>query len=111
MESGEIPNNKVTASSQYSGHPPHKGRLNYYPAWAASSSNANQWLQIDLGGQYHTITRVTRVATQGHTSNGQWVTQYKLQFRDSGVSFQNYKEQGQTTPKVEVNKMNCLLRT
>lgn len=115
MESGAILDAQVTASSEYSNHQAYKGRLNHGPAWAASSNNANEWLQIDLGGQYHTITRVTRVATQGTSSSyDEWVKAYKLQFSDSGASFEYYKEQGQTSAKVkftqsQLKRPRCIL--
>lgn len=52
---------------------------------------------MDLNSQY----RVTRVATQGKNGQDQWVTAYKLQYKEDGGSFQNYKEQGQSNDKVE----------
>ena len=37
--------------------------------------------------------RITRVATQGRYSYDQWVTMYRLQYGDDGMTFQYYKDQ------------------
>ncbi len=70
MSSGAITVAKISASSQYSAnHAAIQGRLHFQYLWKAGSwsagrKDANQWLQIDLIGQYI----VTRVATQGRNS-------------------------------------------
>ena len=76
MESREIPNAKVNASSMWNTkHAPGQGRLNfqetarYSGAWAAKFNDVNQWLQIDLTSSF---IKVTRVATQGRNYNVQW---------------------------------------
>lgn len=104
MESGLISDLQISASSRWdSNHAPTQARLNYQEtksksgAWAAAHNNDKQWLQISLGN-----TKITRVATQGRNyspswpygSHSQWVTKYKLQYSDDGVTFQYYKEQG-----------------
>ena len=66
-------------------------------AWRADTLDSNQWLQIYLGSAF---TRVTRVATQGRSDFGQWVTSYKLQYSNNGVTFHYYKEHGQNVDKV-----------
>ena len=111
MESGAIADAEITASSQYNdNHAASQGRLNFKEtgaksgSWAAETRDGNQWLQVDLGNQQ---TTVTRVATQGRNYNGQWrnshsqwVTKYKLQYRiNDGVNFAYYKDKGQTVNK------------
>ena len=92
MQSRAITDEQITASSEFdANHAAIQGRL-YFQA------GANQWLQIDLIGQYI----VTRVATQGRNRNDQWVTEYKLQYGDDGKNFQYYRELGQTTDKVKI---------
>ena len=106
MESGSILDAQMSASSQYNGHnDASAGRLrqekNGIPggAWTPLTSDANQWLQIDLDSYY---TTVTRAATQGRCcSYAQWATQYRLQYSNNGVDFQYYKELGQVTDKVK----------
>lgn len=54
--------------------------------WSAKRNDANQWLQVD----FVDIATVKRVATQGRVEYSQWVTKYKLQYRNDGQSFQTY---------------------
>ena len=99
VESGAISNGQMTASTSYdSSIVAHIGRLNGPQSWSPKVDDVNQWLQVDLGLNNH---NVTGVATQGRSSAvvSQWVKTYKLQFKD-GVSFQYYRELGQTTDKV-----------
>ena len=106
MENGAISDGQISASSFFHDwHHPSLARLflqrtaYHGGGWSAQTSDSNQWLQVDLNSQY----RVTRVATQGQNAQEwyQWVTTYKLQYKDDGGSSQNYKEQGQSTDKVE----------
>ena len=106
MESGVISDEQITASSYYVGNLNNRAiyaRLHFQAtqqtagSWSADTKDVNQWLQVDLS-QY---TNVARVATQGRDSRyGRWVTEYKLQYSNDGVNFQNYTEQGQNTSKV-----------
>ncbi|XP_068684952.1 EGF-like repeat and discoidin I-like domain-containing protein 3 [Montipora foliosa] len=102
MESGLISDLQIGASSRWDiNNGPSQGRLNYKEtkskagAWVAACNDVNQWLQICLGNAI-----ITRVATQGRNHNSwphgvhnQWVTKYKLQYSNDGVTFQYYKEQ------------------
>lgn len=116
MESGEVTDAQVTASSEYEYGDEENvrvamvipGRLHFQEndsiagAWVANTSDENQWLQVDLGDQY---AKVTGVATQGRNSLTfqQWVTKYKLQYSDNEETFQFYRDRGRTTDKVKVN--------
>ena len=104
MESGEISNGQVSASSEWDGnHAAIQARLYFEAApdkagsWSAKYNNLDQWLQIDLGSKHE----VTGLATQGRNGYGQWVTKYKVQYSDNGVNFQYYMEQGQAAIKVK----------
>ena len=102
MQSGFISDAQITASSEYNSHlAAENSRLHNGTAWSADINDASQWLQIDLGVQYPTVTSV---ATQGSSSYSEWVTEYKLQFSNDGVNFQYYVEQGQVADKVRSNK-------
>ena len=100
MESGDIPNQKITASSQFdANHAPNQGRLHFQATaylagcWSSSVLDTNQWFQVDLGQHFN----VTRVATQGRNGHTQWVSKYKLQYSNDGVNFPYYTDdQGQT---------------
>ncbi|KAL9968117.1 hypothetical protein ACROYT_G026449 [Oculina patagonica] len=102
MESGLITDAQITASSQYdANHAAIQGRLNFQAGggkqggWSARTNDGSQWLQIALPG----YTKITRFGTQGRNGYGQWVTKYKLQFSEDGVTFSYYREPGQNSPK------------
>ena len=105
MENGDILDGQISASSELDvDNAAIQGRLYFKVtgtkrgAWSAAQSDRKQWLQVDLGSQF---TKVTRIATQGQNGgNTQWVRRYKLQYSDDGVSFQNYREEGQSSNKV-----------
>ena len=62
--------------------------------WAAGANNLPQWFQVYL----RIKTPVTFVATQGR--NSQWVTKYKLNYSNDGISFQVFKQDGESSDKV-----------
>ena len=103
MKNGAISDGQITASSQYNPNlAPFQGRLDFTKfkagSWSTNRNDLNQWLQVDLGNEN---TKVTRVATQGRNDYSQWVTKYKLQYSNNGVTFQYHREQGQTADKVK----------
>ena len=104
MEFGAIKDGQIQASSEWDlNHAAIQGRLKFQKsgikqgAWSARKNDNNQWLQIDLQASY---TKVTAVASQGRNQVNQWVTKYKLQYSNDGVTFRYYREQGQTVDKV-----------
>ena len=104
MESRDISNRQVSASSEWDGNSAAiQGRLYFKAAhgkvgsWSAKNNNLDQWLQIDFGSKHD----VTGLATQGRNGYRQWVTKYKVQYSDNGVNFQYYIEQGQAAIKVK----------
>jgi len=105
MANGTISDGQISASSQMdSSHAANQARLHLKAnagkagSWSARSNDVNQWLQIDLGSQH---TNVIRVATQGRNDFLQWVTKYKLQYSNDGVTFQYYREQGKNADMVK----------
>ncbi|XP_035687608.1 EGF-like repeat and discoidin I-like domain-containing protein 3 [Branchiostoma floridae] len=94
METGDIPNSAITASSEYEhndGHHAFYGRLNRedgYIAWCTGTLLADEWLQVDLGG----VAIVYGVIIQGRHVGSMWVTSYKLQFSWDGSSWTTYKD-------------------
>ena len=105
MDSGAITDAQITASSQWdANHAAIQARLHFKKvtgkagSWSARKNDLNQWLQVDLGG----FTTITRVATQGRNGVDQWVTQYRLQYSDDGVTFQFYKKTRSRSPKVSL---------
>ncbi|XP_078352365.1 lactadherin-like [Oculina patagonica] len=109
MEDGRITDNQISASSELdSGHAAIQGRLHFQAtstkagSWRATTTDANQWLQIDLSSQYN---KITGVATQGRNGLNEHVRSYKLQYSNDGVTFQYYKEPGEVAEKVHLP--NC----
>ena len=114
MESGAISDFQISASSEWdSAHAAFYGRLHHVATpgshsgvWASGISDANQWLQVDLG--IHSSSTITRVATQGRAYlHNQWVTKYKMQHSNDGINFLYYRELGQTAHKVRYTESNC----
>jgi len=103
MENRFIKDAQITASSEHSSPlAAIQARLNFKAgggkngAWSARSNDANQWIQVDLGG----LTNITGIATQGRNIVTQWVTKYQLQYSDDGVNFHYYKALCEKLPKV-----------
>ena len=95
MESGSIPDNRITASSQIS--QAKNGRLNRKGSWCASTSNSNPYLEIDL----QTFHVMCAVATQGDSLADNWVKTYSLQISTDGTFWTNYNEFGKV-------KVSCI---
>ena len=103
MESGAILDAQITASSEFNGnHAATQGRLNFLAvpgkagSWSSRTNDVNQWIQIKFPG----YTKITQFATQGRNAFNQWVTKYKLEYSEDGVTFHYYHEPGQSAPKV-----------
>ena len=104
MESREISDAQISASSHWFYHAARQGRLNFKQqgmkqgGWSPRTNDLNQWLQVDIGS----YTTVTGIATQGRNSVRwpQWVTKFKLQYSVDGVIFQFYMEPGNNAAKV-----------
>ena len=93
MESGSIPDSKITASSEQSANTPAKnGRLNFTSgsSWCAGTSDTNPYLQIDL----QTLHIICAVSTQGNSQADQWVKNYTLNISTDGSGWTDYKEIG-----------------
>ena len=93
MESGQILDSAITASSFYSEYyKPWYGRLNLYLgrcAWSTlTAGRDNAWIQVDLGD----INLVTGVATQGRCTEDERVTSYTVAHSTDGVNWKFYKE-------------------
>ena len=89
LESGEIPESAMTASSVYNQYSPAgRGRLNkvrdggYYGAWFPRTARPGEWIQIDLGKN----VKVTKIATQGSYNIATWTKTYSLSYRIQGGS-------------------------
>ena len=91
MESGKIPDSRITASSEWdSFHGASNARLNfckYSGSWSSRYNNQNQWLQVDF--QYRAT--ITDILTQGRGNHHQWVRSYTVSFSNKGRKFKLYR--------------------
>ena len=102
MESRAIPDSAVTASSTWDSRlQPWQARINNEHCWSAGTSVVGEWLQVDLGKD----TAVTKVATQGRSTSGQWVKSYKILFSLDEANWNEYQIGG----VVKVNIVNVRL--
>ncbi|XP_062370855.1 coagulation factor V [Cinclus cinclus] len=111
MESGEIKNTQITASSTktswFNTWDASLARLNQngkMNAWRAKLNNNQQWLQIDL----LTVKKITAIATQGVTSMSaeNFVKTYVLLYSNEGSKWKSYTEGSSSVPKVFLGNAN-----
>ena len=103
MENEEISDTQISASSQLDeNNAAVQARLNLKEdgnkqgGWSALINDFNQWLRVDLGR----YTTVTRVATQGKSGHDQWVSRYRFQYSDDGMTFTYVKKTENSSAKV-----------
>ncbi|KAK1116702.1 hypothetical protein K0M31_018165 [Melipona bicolor] len=98
MESGDIPDSAITASSSYvTNVGPRNGRLRKETAggaWCPKNQierGIREWLQVDLSGPHV----ITGVQSQGRYDRGrgqEYVEEYTLEYRRPGfIEWQRYK--------------------
>lgn len=61
-----------------------------FGAWCAEAIDMDQWFQVDL----LQTTNVSAVASQGDILDGNWVTEYSLNYSCDGVRWFSYDFQG-----------------
>ncbi|XP_066294609.1 uncharacterized protein [Branchiostoma lanceolatum] len=87
MESGAIPDDRITASSfQHVGSEPYLGRLNgvaVVGAWVSKYNSIGEWLRVNLGE----MKLVMGTIIQGRRTDDQWVQSYKLQYSFDGITW------------------------
>ncbi|XP_052093811.1 neurexin-4-like isoform X2 [Mytilus californianus] len=83
-----IPNSNFWASSSSSDvRQPYKARLeDSTGAWTASILDTNQYLGIDLGGEYI----LTDIWTQGRQGSGEFVTEFYIAFSSDKTTWREY---------------------
>ena len=107
MESGAIPNNKITASgwNKYGTKPgePWNGRLNSRSwGWVNhDGASKQQYIQIDLGVK----KKINAIATQGSFYTSDRVKKYRIAYHDGSVYF--YKINGAI--KVSIAFLRCVV--
>ena len=108
MQNGKIEDSAVSASTEYgTAYKAINGRLHFVyrsgriGAWAAKTSDAYQFLQVNFGDW----TKVTRVAIQGRSDSNQWVKNFTLSYGYDHIFFKDYKADG--IKKVSGRQVNC----
>jgi hypothetical protein len=95
MESGEILDSQISASSEYDiRHSAQNGRLNFEDpdkanAWAPRTSSGS-WLQVD----FKILAIITEVLTQGRREYSQWVKSFTLSYTNNSNEFVEYVQNG-----------------
>ncbi|XP_026147219.1 neuropilin-1a-like [Carassius auratus] len=94
MESGEITEDRISASSQYNpSWSPLRSRLNFPEnGWTPSEDSAREWIQVDLGF----LRYVTAIGTQGaiskETKKAYYVRTYKISVSSNGEDWITLKD-------------------
>ncbi|PFX13518.1 Disintegrin and metalloproteinase domain-containing protein 9 [Stylophora pistillata] len=90
MQSGDIKDNQITASSSRPADLPHYGRLHNKKYWCAKEKNKNEYIQVDLGQE----RTVNSILIQGRGNWYDWVTGFFLFYSDDGQRWTGYSESG-----------------
>ncbi|XP_038068978.1 EGF-like repeat and discoidin I-like domain-containing protein 3 [Patiria miniata] len=102
MEDGTIQDDRITASSiRSTTYPAREARLNNDKGWAASSDDANPWIEVDLVQS----TVVTGVTTQGGYS--WYVTAYKVAYKKQPSSDREHVTDGNGNAKVFIGNTDA----
>ncbi|XP_076827511.1 neuropilin-1a isoform X1 [Brachyhypopomus gauderio] len=94
IESGEIPSDQITASSQYNPNwSPERSRLNNFEnGWTPAEDSNKEWIQVDLGF----LRFVSAIGTQGaisqETNRKYFVKTYKVDVSSNGEDWITLKE-------------------
>ena len=87
-----IPDNQMSASTQYNDSQAAYGRLNYNRGgWCAREANrTDDWLQVD----FNRTVQVCGVATQGYNDgeNSAWVESFELSFSSDEKTWTTYED-------------------
>jgi len=76
MESGAIPDDKITASTFKTGYEARKARLNRNSCWMPMQDKNTEYIKIN----FTSVTNISAIATQGAPNDGCWVTRFSLQW-------------------------------
>lgn len=87
LETSDVPDINITASSYIESNPPSAARLGSHVGWCPLNVT-NAFLQIDLGVPY----RLPAVATQGHHADGSFVTRYAIMLSLDGIHWTEFEK-------------------
>lgn len=104
MEDGSIPDDRITASSQWGSYwLPSDARLNLNRCWYPAQF-VGSWLQVYNMGL--DPMHIEGVVTQGHPDYDDWVTHYQVQYSIDGTAWLYVN--GDSTPQVRVLSKDTL---
>ncbi|GAA6074574.1 macrophage mannose receptor 1, partial [Tachysurus ichikawai] len=89
LEDGSITDSMLSASSSMAGKEARNARLKGSSCWMPSSTS-NSWIQVSL----NEVKKITGVVIQGCPTADHWVTKFKVQTSVDGVSWIDYKVDG-----------------
>ena len=70
-------------------------------AWCAKLNNLNQWISVNLS-----MSRlVSGVITQGRDGTNQWVTKFKIQYSDDGITWHYIMDSASQEEKVRTKRL------
>ncbi|KAJ8336641.1 hypothetical protein SKAU_G00378610 [Synaphobranchus kaupii] len=107
LESGAIPSEHITSSSQYNSNwSPERARLNYHEnGWTPSEDSSKEWIQVDLGFLRNVLAVGTQGAVSKETMKPYFVKSYKVDVSSNGEDWITLKDgpkhrvfQGNTNP-------------
>ncbi|XP_053342158.1 neuropilin 1b isoform X3 [Clarias gariepinus] len=86
MESGEIRDERIIASSKYNpSWSPSRSRLNYHSnGWTPSEDSTRQWIQVDLGFLRYVLAIGTQGAISKESKKAYYVKSYKVSISTNG---------------------------
>ena len=89
MESKQILDSQIHASSESAPFKAHDARKGHSKAWVPFKTQLeNTWIQVD----FLVVVRVKKILTQGCPYYRQWVKRYSISYLGYGGNFQNVKE-------------------
>ncbi|XP_071949332.1 uncharacterized protein [Antedon mediterranea] len=105
MESGDIVDGQLRASSMWSDREDHGakcarlnavGKSSCVPCWIPHKSDTNSWIQIHLIVEHN----ITGIQTQGREDGDQWVTTYKISYIKVNQVGDYFISNGHGRPKI-----------
>ncbi|XP_068609207.1 uncharacterized protein [Brachionichthys hirsutus] len=94
VESGNVTDAQLAASSSSGPFSPDKARLNGDSCWMPSGSPTSSWIQVNLGQP----RKVTGIVIQGCPQNDHWVTKFKMQHSVDAAAWTDYTADGPFLP-------------
>ena len=95
MESGEIRNRQITASTWYDNYPPYKARFRWI-GWMANQTDTDQWIQVDFG----ILRYVSGLRTQSRHASMFRVVKYKVEYSPDDIEWRFVKDENLSEVKV-----------